>query len=34
MVNLEPERWTVVDAGKGWEEVQSALRTAILDKIK
>jgi dTMP kinase len=34
MVTLEPQRWTVVDAGKGWEEVQSALRTAILDKIK
>ena len=34
MVTLEPQRWTVVDAGKGWEEVQSALRTAILGKIK
>lgn len=34
MVKQEPERWVMVDAGKGWEEVQSVLRTAILDRIK
>jgi dTMP kinase len=34
MVKHEPERWVMVDAGKGWEEVQSVLRTAILDRIK
>jgi dTMP kinase len=34
MVKLEPGRWVVVDAGKEWQEVQNALRAAILDKIK
>jgi dTMP kinase len=34
MVKQEPKRWLVVDAGKGWGEVQNALREAILNRIK
>jgi dTMP kinase len=34
MVKQEPERWVKVDAGKGWKDVQSVLRTAILERIK
>jgi dTMP kinase len=34
MVKQEPERWVKVDAGKGWKDVQSVLRAAILDRIK
>jgi dTMP kinase len=29
MAKQEPERWMVVDAGKGWDEVQQVLRTMI-----
>jgi len=29
MAKQEPERWMVVDAGKGWDEVQQVLRTII-----
>ena len=34
MVKQEPDRWVVVDAGKGWEEVQSALQAVILRRLK
>jgi dTMP kinase len=34
MVNQEPKRWMVVDAGKGWDEVQILLRTTILKKLE
>jgi dTMP kinase len=34
MVNQEPERWLVVDAGKKWEEVQGNLRKLILEKLQ
>jgi dTMP kinase len=34
MVKQEPKRWLVVDAGKGWDEVQDDLREAILNRIK
>jgi dTMP kinase len=33
MVKQEPTRWVVVDAGKGWNEVQEQLRTTILKKL-
>ncbi|HEY5269320.1 MAG TPA: dTMP kinase [Anaerolineales bacterium] len=33
MVKQEPKRWVVVDAGKGWEEVQKQLRITILKKL-
>ena len=33
MVKQEPERWVVVDAGKGWNEVQTDLRKVFLDKL-
>jgi dTMP kinase len=33
MVTQEPERWVVVDAGKGWEDVQEELRKVILNKL-
>jgi thymidylate kinase len=29
MVKQEPSRWVVIDAGRGWEEVQEALRRVI-----
>jgi len=34
MVRQESKRWVVVDAGKGWDEVQEQLRTTILKKLK
>jgi dTMP kinase len=34
MVNQEPERWLVVDAGKKWEEVQGNLRKLLLEKLQ
>jgi dTMP kinase len=34
MVKQEPKRWMVVDAGKGWNEVQEQLRTTILKKLE
>jgi dTMP kinase len=34
MVKQEPERWVVVDAGKGWDEVQKQLQTTILKNLK
>jgi dTMP kinase len=33
MVKQEPERWVVVDAGKGWKNVQEELRKVILNKL-
>jgi dTMP kinase len=34
MVKQEPERWVVVDAGKGWDAVQKQLRTTILKNLE
>jgi len=34
MAKQEPRRWFVVDAGKGWEDVQKQLRTTILRKLE
>ena len=34
MVKQEPKRWQVVDAGKGWDEVQEQLRATILKKLE
>jgi thymidylate kinase len=34
MVKQEPKRWVVVDAGKGWQDVQLELRKVFLDKVK
>jgi dTMP kinase len=34
MVKHEPMRWVVVDAGKGWNEVQEQLRTTIIKKLE
>ncbi|HEX7621047.1 MAG TPA: dTMP kinase [Anaerolineales bacterium] len=34
MVKQEPERWVVVDAGKGWDEVQKQLQTTILKNLE
>ena len=34
MVKQEPERWVVVDAGMGWDEVQKELQEVILTKLK
>jgi len=33
MVKQEPVRWVVLDAGKGWDEVQKQLRSIILKKL-
>jgi dTMP kinase len=33
MVKQEPKRWVVVDAGKGWDEVQEDLRKVILVRL-
>lgn len=33
MVKQEPNRWVVVDAGKGWQDVQEELRERVLDRI-
>ena len=34
MVNQEPERWAVIDAGKKWDAVQDELRRVIEKKLK
>jgi dTMP kinase len=34
MAKQEPKRWVVVDAGKGWDEVQKQLRTITLKKLE
>jgi dTMP kinase len=34
MVKQKPERWVVVDAGMGWDEVQKELQEVILTKLK
>lgn len=34
MVNAEPNRWVVVDAGRKWDEVQEELRRVIIEKLK
>lgn len=34
MAKQEPGRWAVVDAGRGWEEVQERLRQVILERIQ
>ena len=34
MARQEPNRWVVVDAGRGWDEVQEELRKVILRKIR
>jgi dTMP kinase len=34
MVKQEPERWVVVDAAMGWDEVQKELQEVILTKLK
>jgi dTMP kinase len=33
MVKQEPRRWVVVDAGKGWDEVQEDLHKVILSRL-
>jgi dTMP kinase len=33
MVKMEPKRWVVVDAGKGWQDVQEKLREIIIKRI-
>ena len=33
LVRQEPERWAVIDAGRGWDEVQEGLRRAILGRL-
>jgi dTMP kinase len=34
MVKQEPERWVMLDAGKGWDEVQRTLRAVIITRLK
>ena len=34
MVRQEPKRWAVVDASRGWEEVQEGLRKVIIERVK
>jgi dTMP kinase len=34
MVKQEPKRWVIVDAGKGWDEVQKQLRSTILQMLE
>ena len=34
MVNAEPNRWVVVDAGRKWDEVQEELRRVIIEKLQ
>jgi dTMP kinase len=34
MVKQEPKRWVVMDAGKGWQDVQEKLRETIINRIK
>jgi len=33
MVNAEPQRWVVVDAGRKWEDVQAELKKVIVEKL-
>jgi dTMP kinase len=33
MVKQEPERWVVIDSGRGWDEVQEELRQVILKRL-
>jgi dTMP kinase len=33
MVDMEPGRWVVVDAGQGWKEVQQDLRKVFLERL-
>jgi len=33
MIKQDPRRWSVVDAGQGWQAVQESLRQAITDKL-
>ncbi|MBE3066819.1 MAG: dTMP kinase [Chloroflexi bacterium] len=33
MVKQEPKRWVVVEAGKGWQDVQEKLRETIINRI-
>ena len=34
MVRAEPDRWVVIDAGKPPEQVQAAIRTVVLERLK
>jgi dTMP kinase len=34
MVQHEPDRWVVVDAGRQWDEVQEELRMIVLARLK
>jgi dTMP kinase len=34
MVNAEPNRWVVVDAGQAWESVQGELRKVIVERLE
>lgn len=34
MVRQEPERWVVVDAGRGWEDVQNDLRRILAGRLE
>jgi len=34
MVRQEPKRWAMVDASRGWEEVQEGLRKVIIERVK
>jgi dTMP kinase len=34
MVKAEPNRWTVIDAGQKWDDVQEEVRKVILDKLR
>jgi len=34
MVNQEPKRWVILDAGRGWDEVQQQLRSTILKNLE
>jgi dTMP kinase len=34
MVKQEPERWVVVDAGQGWNDVQENLRKVFLERLQ
>lgn len=34
LVKVEPDRWKVIDASKGWDEVQANLKEKIIEKLK
>jgi dTMP kinase len=34
LVKAEPQRWVIVDASMRWQDVHSALRQAISDRLK